>query len=289
MAVLDPRADGAHVFDLADLWRSLQPWWSARRWLPASRRRPDRSLLVDALVRVLCQEEGCNRIRVRLALSDHLDRGSVLAADLPALLRDLNRRMADLDTSLPPTLEIRFQVDPSRQLARGRVVILASHAAPRGDLRADPQRTVRGSAALPPPSERTALVEDEFDYADAVTVPATHRDTRWQLRHRGELLAVLEAGTPIELGRGTVSGGRHRRVALPADNRKLSRHHLTLASTGSEVRITRGASANPVAVGGEPLARGETATVTTSGVELSLAHGAFSLDIVRASETRRTP
>ena len=120
--------------------------------------------------------------------------------------------------------------------------------------------------------------------ADKIAVPArpgpdsTERDAGLRVRSAGGSAAIPE-GRRVSLGRAAPELDEGH-VALPGAGTRINRKQVAVLVRGNEAEISREPGANPVEVGGQPLAEGEGVKVTLP-VELSLSHGAWKGTLCR--------
>lgn len=155
----------------------------------------------------------------------------------------------------------------------------------------DPAATVlagSGGAAPAVVSERTPPVRPAAASADGtlpvldpwdVPEPKAVRRPRLRVRVDGRVVAEVEAGRDVVVGRGGATGPG--RIVLPTADARISREHVVLRLDGERVTVRRPPTANPVSMGREALQRDAARTaLLPAAVELSL--GTLVLGLERA-------
>jgi len=194
------------------------------------------------------------------------------------LERDLQTVLANearaRSAELVGELRVTVVFDEADELTTGEGVVrvafvpTAQLAAPRAGemtMRLDSWAIAGEIAARPAGGSDTVAVGDVVGSVIALCWPG------------GE--AALVPGATRIVGRPHPEAPPHF-IALAGAGSKVNKQHFWIAATPSAVRIGRFAKANPVHVGGAPIAAGEDLEVALP-TEISLSHGDFTLVVQR--------
>lgn len=199
-----------------------------------------------------------NEYSLFLSRADHdrlRDVEELLRADLLTLL---NEEIVRRDARMPEGFLVRLLVDEADELSEGRGVLRVRH---RKDL-----------AAAPVVPGEITMRADRIGKPAPKAPESTERDAGLRVVSTAGSVGLPE-GRAVVLGRAAPEVGLDH-LALPGAGPKVSRRHLQVLVRGGEAEFTRLAGANPVEVGGVPLAEGEALRAPLP-VELSLGGGAW--------------
>ncbi len=207
-----------------------------------------------------------NDYRVVLSRADSEALGPLHGALESDLEQALARDVEELSAELVGELRVSVVADEGDDLAAGDAVVRAafvptdrSARAPKAGMtvRGDAMAIARAKAALP---RRTHEAQFVLEWAGGRT--------------------TLPVGVTAILGRPH-SNAPADFVALEGASDRINKEHLRLSTSSSKIRIGRPSSANPVHVGGEPIAAGDEIEVEPP-IQISLSKGDLVIVVSRA-------